>query len=94
MIAHDAEVLGDLRNLSPEQGERARLKMQAIVSTGNLLGTSATIRSTEDYPPMPPTELAPLVTLHRGADGAPLHGIIGRLRKSAAPPPLRMRVPA
>jgi len=56
VIARDAEVLGDLRYLSPEQGERARRKMQAIVSTGNLPGTSATISFTETYPPMPPTE--------------------------------------
>ena len=56
VIARDAEVLGDLRYLSPEQGERARQKMQAIVSTGNLPGTSATIGFTESYPPMPPTD--------------------------------------
>jgi glutamate carboxypeptidase len=56
VIARDAEVLGDLRYLSPEQGERARQKMQAIVSTGNLPGTSATISFSEGYPPMPPTE--------------------------------------
>ena len=56
VIARDAEVLGDLRYLSPEQGERARQKMQAIVSTGNLTGTSATITFSESYPPMPPTE--------------------------------------
>lgn len=56
VIARDAEVQGDLRYLSPEQGERARQKMQAIVSTGNLPGTSATISFTETYPPMPPTE--------------------------------------
>jgi glutamate carboxypeptidase len=56
VIARDAQVLGDLRYLSPEQGERARQKMQAIVSTGNLPGTSATISFTENYPPMPPTD--------------------------------------
>ena len=56
VIARDAEVRGDLRYLSPEQGERARQKMQAIVATGNLPGTSATIGFTESYPPMPPTE--------------------------------------
>jgi len=56
VIARDAEVLGDLRYLSPEQGERARQKMQAIVSSGNLPGTSATISFTESYPPMPPTD--------------------------------------
>ena len=56
VIARDAEVLGDLRYLSPEQGARARQKMQAIVSSGNLPGTSATISFSESYPPMPPTE--------------------------------------
>lgn len=56
VIAREAEVLGDLRYLSPEQGERARQKMQAIASTGNLPGTSATLSFTETYPPMPPTE--------------------------------------
>ena len=30
--------------------------MQAIVTTGNLPGTSASIRFSESYPPMPPTE--------------------------------------
>jgi glutamate carboxypeptidase len=56
VIARDAQVLGDLRYLSPEQGAQARQKMQAIVSTGNLPGTSATISFSESYPPMPPTE--------------------------------------
>jgi len=56
VIARDAQVLGDLRYLSPEQGERARQKMQAIVSSNNLPGTSATITFRENYPPMPPTE--------------------------------------
>lgn len=39
VIARDAEVLGDQRYRSPEQRERARQKMQAIVTTGNLPGT-------------------------------------------------------
>ena len=56
VIARDAEVLGDLRYLTPEQGERARQKMRGIVSTNNLPGTSATISFSESYPPMPPTE--------------------------------------
>ena len=56
VIAREAEVLGDLRYLSQEQGERARGKMQAIVSEGNLPGTTATIIFSESYPPMPPTE--------------------------------------
>jgi glutamate carboxypeptidase len=56
VIARDAEVLGDLRYLTPEQGERARQKMQGIVTKNNLPGTSATISFVESYPPMPPTE--------------------------------------
>ena len=56
VIAREAEVLGDLRYLSQEQGERARGKMQAIVSEGNLPGSTATISFSESYPPMPPTE--------------------------------------
>jgi len=56
VIARDTQVLGDLRYLSAEQGERARQKMQAIVSSGNLPGSSAIISFTESYPPMPPTE--------------------------------------
>lgn len=68
VIARDAQVLGDLRYLSPEQGERARQKMQAIVSAGNLPGTSATISFSESYPPMPPTEAgARLVELYSKA---------------------------
>lgn len=56
VIARDAEVLGDLRYLSPEQGERARTKMRDIVTKNNLPGTSATISFSESYPPMPPTD--------------------------------------
>jgi glutamate carboxypeptidase len=56
VIARDAQVLGDLRYLSPEQGERARKKMSEIASAGNLPGTSATISFSESYPPMPPTD--------------------------------------
>jgi glutamate carboxypeptidase len=68
VIARDAQVLGDLRYLSPEQGARARQKMQAIVASGNLPGTSATISFNESYPPMPPTEAgAKLVELYSKA---------------------------
>jgi hypothetical protein len=56
VIARDAEVLGDLRCLLPEHGERARQKMQAMVSSGNLPGTSAKISFAESYAPIPPTE--------------------------------------
>ncbi len=68
VIARDAQVLGDLRYLSPEQGESARRKMQTIVASGNLPGTSATISFSESYPPMPPTEAgAKLVELYSKA---------------------------
>lgn len=55
VISAQAEVRGDLRYLSPEQGERARERMKAIVAQ-HLPGTSATITFSETYPPMPPTE--------------------------------------
>jgi glutamate carboxypeptidase len=56
VIAREAEVRGDLRYISAEQGERARARMREIATRGNLPGTSATIVFTESYPPMPPTE--------------------------------------
>jgi glutamate carboxypeptidase len=55
VIAAQAEVRGDLRYLSPEQGERARARMKAIVAQ-HLPGTSASIAFSETYPPMPPTD--------------------------------------
>lgn len=55
VIAAQAEVRGDLRYLSPEQGERTRERMKAIVAQ-HLPGTSASISFSETYPPMPPTE--------------------------------------
>lgn len=45
---------GDLRYLSNEQRNKAREGMRAIVAE-SLRGTSATIRFSETYPPMPPT---------------------------------------
>ena len=45
---------GDYRTLSPEQTERVRLKMQAIVAR-HAPGTSAEIEFLESYPPMAPT---------------------------------------
>ncbi|MFZ6747084.1 M20/M25/M40 family metallo-hydrolase [Undibacterium sp. JH2W] len=54
VIAPSAEVHGDLRYLSAEQGQRARERMKDIVSK-SLPGTSATIRFSENYPPMSPT---------------------------------------
>jgi len=46
---------GDLRTLSPEQEQRVRDRMRAIVAE-NLPRTSATIAFTDGYPPMAPTE--------------------------------------
>jgi len=55
VIARDFTIRGDLRYLTPEQGERTRERMKQIVAA-NLPGTSATIEFREGYPPMPPTE--------------------------------------
>lgn len=55
VIANSATVKGDLRFLTPEQGESARARMRSIVAQ-NLPGTSAQIRFHDGYPPMAPTE--------------------------------------
>jgi glutamate carboxypeptidase len=55
VIARDFQVRGDMRYLTPEQGERAKRRMREIVAA-NLPGTTATITFRESYPPMPPTE--------------------------------------
>lgn len=55
VIAERTVVAGDLRTISPEQGERAKERMRAIVER-NLPHTSATIRFRDSYPSMPPTE--------------------------------------
>lgn len=55
VIPRDVEVRGDLRYLTPEQGERTRRRMREIVAA-NLPGTSASIAFSEAYPPMPPSE--------------------------------------
>ena len=54
VIANSAVVKGDLRFLTPEQGEQARARMRAIVAQ-NLPGTSAAIVFKDGYPPMAPT---------------------------------------
>lgn len=54
VIANSAIVTGDLRFLTPEQGEQARARMRSIVAQ-NLPGTSATIQFRDGYPPMAPT---------------------------------------
>ena len=55
VVPHTAVVTGDLRTLSPEQEQRIRDRMRAIVSE-NLPQTSATITFADGYPPMAPTE--------------------------------------
>ena len=56
VIAKEVEVHGDLRYLTPEQGERVRARMREIVTTGNLPHATATITFQETYPPQAPTE--------------------------------------
>jgi len=56
IIASTAVARGDLRAISPDQIERTRDRMRAIVAQ-SLAGTKAEISFDEDsYPPMPPTE--------------------------------------
>ncbi|MCE3262924.1 MAG: peptidase [Pseudoduganella sp.] len=54
VIANTSVVRGDLRFLTPEQGELARARMRTIAAQ-NLPGTSAEIRFQDGYPPMAPT---------------------------------------
>ncbi|XHS79965.1 M20/M25/M40 family metallo-hydrolase [Burkholderiaceae bacterium UC74_6] len=55
VIARGFKAKGDIRYLSPEQGERAMRRMQEIVAA-SLPGTKATLQFSDDiYPPMPPT---------------------------------------
>jgi len=55
VIAAEMIVRGDLRFVSPDQGERARAKMREIVAA-SLPYAEATLRFTESYPAMPETE--------------------------------------
>jgi glutamate carboxypeptidase len=54
VIPRDAQVRGDLRYLTAEQGAKARERMQAIVEQA-LPGTRSRIGFEENYPPMAPT---------------------------------------
>jgi glutamate carboxypeptidase len=56
VVAKDFHADGDMRYLTPEQGERVKQRMRDIVSKGNLNGTTATITISDGYPPMAPTE--------------------------------------
>jgi len=55
VIARDFRAKGDLRFLTPEQGERVMRRMQEITAA-SLPGAKATLSFDEAYPPMPPTE--------------------------------------
>jgi len=55
VIARDFQARGDLRYLTPEQGERVKRRMQEIVAA-SLPGATATIAFRDGYPPMPPTD--------------------------------------
>ncbi|HEY4082899.1 MAG TPA: M20/M25/M40 family metallo-hydrolase [Burkholderiaceae bacterium] len=55
VIARGFEAKGDLRYLSPEQGERVKRRMQEIVAA-SLPGAKAALHFSDDgYPPMPAT---------------------------------------
>jgi glutamate carboxypeptidase len=55
IIAPVTVVVGDLRTVTPAQLDSARAIMRAIVTTGNLAGTHASIAFDDGYPPMAPT---------------------------------------
>jgi glutamate carboxypeptidase len=55
VIAKELTIEGDLRFLTPEQGERTKRKMREIVAK-SLPHAQATIEFHDRYPPMPPTE--------------------------------------
>lgn len=57
VIARDFVFRGDLRFLTPEQGERVKRRMREIVQA-SLPGASATITFRDTYPPMPATDAA------------------------------------
>jgi len=67
VVAESALVTGDLRAVSPEQLQRARQRMTAIVAD-NFPHTSATISFSDGYPPLAPTEgNAALLTVYSQA---------------------------
>jgi glutamate carboxypeptidase len=55
VIAREMRILGDLRYLTPEQGDRIKKRMREIVAA-NLPGATSTITFRDGYPPMPPTD--------------------------------------
>lgn len=77
VIPRDAQVRGDIRYLTAEQGERARQRMQAIVDQP-LPGTRSRLSFHESYPPMAPTpgNLKLLDAYSRASDDAGLGPIV------------------
>jgi glutamate carboxypeptidase len=70
IVAERMTVQGDLRTLTPEQLERARATMRAIVAQ-SLSHTRATISFDDGYPPMAPTDgNRALLALHDTASRA------------------------
>ena len=79
MIAKEAIVHGDLRYLTPEQGERVRARMKEIVAK-SLPHASAEITFRESYPPHAPTEAGrKLLELYSKASVDAGYGEIGAL---------------
>ena len=79
VIPKEAIVHGDLRYLTPEQGERTRARMREIVAK-SLPHTSATISFRENYPPQAPTEAGrKLLELYSKASVDAGYGEIGAL---------------
>ena len=80
VIAETAVVAGDLRTISLEQRERARMRMRAIVAR-HLPGTSATIEFVDSYPPMGPSQanydlLARLDEVSRDLGFGPVEAVV------------------
>jgi glutamate carboxypeptidase len=79
VIAKEAIVTGDLRYLTPEQGERVRARMQEIVGK-SLPHAKAEITFRETYPPHAPTEAGKqLLELYSKASVDAGYGPIGAL---------------
>ncbi len=79
VIAKEATVTGDLRYLTPEQGERARNRMRAIVGQ-HLPHATATITFRETYPPQAPTAAGEqLLALYSKASADAGFGPIGAM---------------
>ena len=79
VIAKEAVVVGDLRYLTPEQGERVKSRMREIVAK-SLPHASATITFKDTYPPHAPTEAGRnLLQLYSKASVDTGYGEIGAL---------------